>query len=86
MDVLIYIANFLYLGAYFVREMLLLRLFSLLAALCLVGYFASRPDPLTTVIAWNLVFASLNLVHLLRLAGPHLRRSRRRRMQVDSAG
>lgn len=86
MDLLIYIANFLYLGAYFVREMLLLRLFSLLAALCLVGYFASRPDPLGTVIAWNLVFASLNLVQLLRLAGPHMRRHRRRRMRAHGAG
>lgn len=78
MDLLIYLANTLYLAAYFVRDMLLLRLFSLLAALSLVGYFATRTEVLAEVIAWNLVFATLNVVQLVRLAGPRTRRLRRR--------
>lgn len=85
MDLLIYIANALYLTAYFVRDMLLLRLFSLLAALSLVGYFATRTEVLGEVIAWNVVFATLNLVQLLRLARPRLHRRRRRHALTDGA-
>jgi len=64
MEALIYIANSLYLTSYLVRNMLYLRMLSVSAALCLVGYFASLPEPLVTVIAWNLVFVFLNLVHI----------------------
>lgn len=84
MDFLIYLANLLYLASYFVRDMPALRLFSLLASFCLVGYFASRPEPLVTVIAWNLVFAALNMAHLLRLAIQRLRQSRRRHPLADA--
>lgn len=64
MEVLIYLANLLYLTSYLVRDMLRLRLLSVSAAVCLVGYFSSQPEPLITVILWNLVFVVLNLVHV----------------------
>lgn len=84
MDLLIYLANSLYLAAYFVRDMLLLRLFSLLAALSLVGFFSTRPEVLHEVIAWNLVFATLNGVQLVRLAGPRLQLRRGRRARPET--
>lgn len=67
MDLLIYCANALYLGAYFVQDMLRLRALSLAAACCLVGYFATRSEILVPVIIWNLVFAALNAIQVARL-------------------
>ncbi len=84
MDLLIYCANFLYLAAYFVRDMLLLRVFSLLAVLCLIGYFASRKELLVTVIAWNLVFALVNTVHVTRLSWQRLNEVRGARASVET--
>ncbi len=71
MDLLIYCANLLYLGAYFVQDMLRLRLLSLAAACCLVGYFATRSEILVPVICWNLVFAALNAFQIARLVRRH---------------
>ncbi|RYG95970.1 MAG: hypothetical protein EON57_15790, partial [Alphaproteobacteria bacterium] len=60
MDMLINAANVLYVIAYFTTDMLRLRLLTLIAAACLAAYFASRPEPLWTVVLWNLFFLSLN--------------------------
>jgi len=67
MDVLINAANVLYVLAYFTQNLLRLRLLTLVAAACLAAYFASRPDPLWTVVAWNLFFLALNLFQLARI-------------------
>ena len=67
MDILINAANLLYVVAYFTTNMLRLRLLTTVAAVCLVVYFATRPDPLWTVVAWNMFFVGLNLVQLWRL-------------------
>ena len=67
MDMLINLANGLYVVAYFTTNMLRLRLLTLLAAACLAAYFATRPEPLWNVVAWNLFFLLLNLVQLARL-------------------
>lgn len=77
MDALIYVANGLYLMAYTVRDILHLRLLSVTAALCLMGYFASRPEPMLEVVCWNGVFLVLNLVQIARLIAARLRRGRR---------
>jgi predicted signal transduction protein with EAL and GGDEF domain len=82
MEALLYIANSLYLTSYLVRNMLHLRMLSITAALCLVGYFSTLPQPLVTVIAWNLVFVGLNLAHIVML----LRKRQRRRPATPSAG
>lgn len=69
MDILIYVANTLYVIAYFTTSILRLRVLSLFAAACLAAYFASRPDPLWTVVGWNVFFLSLNAWQLTRLVG-----------------
>ena len=72
MDMLINLANGLYVVAYFTTNMLRLRLLTLMGAACLALYFATRPEPLWTVVAWNVFFLLLNLVQVARLliAGP----------------
>jgi hypothetical protein len=76
MDALINIANILYVVAYFTTSMLRLRVLTLTAAACLAAYFATRPEPLWTVVAWNIFFLLLNGAQLLRLLlvppHPHL--------------
>lgn len=60
MDILINVANLLYVAAYFTTNMLRLRVLTLVAAACLALYFATRPEPLWTVVGWNLFFLALN--------------------------
>ena len=67
MDILINVANILYVVAYFTTNMLRLRVLTLIAAACLAVYFATRPDPLWTVVAWNVFFLLLNAWQLARL-------------------
>lgn len=66
METLVYIANCLYLASYFVQDMLRLRVLTITAALCLVGYFYLRPEPLMTVVGWNLFFVGLNVLQIAR--------------------
>ncbi|RYE09979.1 MAG: hypothetical protein EOP22_06920 [Hyphomicrobiales bacterium] len=67
MDMLINLANGLYVVAYFTTNMLRLRLLTLAGAACLALYFATRPEPLWTVVARNVFFLLLNLVQVARL-------------------
>lgn len=53
MEALVYIANGLYLASYLARDMLRLRVLTLVAASCLVAYFWFRPEPFVTVVCWN---------------------------------
>jgi hypothetical protein len=76
MDILINVANLLYVVAYFTTNMLRLRVLTLVAAACLALYFATRPEPLWTVVGWNLFFLALNgfqIARLLRDAPRNLR-------------
>jgi hypothetical protein len=74
MEALIYAANGLYVASYLVRDILHLRIFSIIAACCLVGYFNSQTEPMLTVIAWNLFFIGLNAFQLGRILGERQRR------------
>jgi hypothetical protein len=76
-DFLINAANILYVLAYFTNNLLRLRVMTLVAAGCLAIYFASRPDPLWTVVAWNLFFLALNVFQLTRILMLRLPRGRR---------
>ena len=67
MDILINLANVLYVIAYFTTDMLRLRILTTTAAMLLVAYFCSQPVPLWNVVAWNLVFLGLNLTQIARL-------------------
>lgn len=67
MDMLINAANILYVCAYFTADLVRLRLLTVVAAACLISYFASRPEPLWTVVGWNVLFLLLNLGQLARI-------------------
>lgn len=67
MEILIYIANGMNLLGYCMKDILRLRLMMLAAASCLAAYFYSRPEPLMTVVYWNLFYVGLNLYQIARL-------------------
>ncbi len=67
MEALIYAANFLYLFSYLVKDILHLRLLTIVAACCLVTYFYNQDEPLITVVCWNLFFVGLNVFQLSRI-------------------
>lgn len=67
MEYLINIANILYLFSYLVRDILWLRVLTVIAASFLIPYFYFRPEPLMVAIYWNLLFTSLNIFWVVRL-------------------
>ena len=67
MEILVYIANLLYLVSYLVQDMIRLRLLTLVAAVCLMTYFYLLPEPLMLVVCWNSVFVALNVIQLIRM-------------------
>lgn len=67
MEALITLANLLYVLSYFVRDMLRLRLLTIVAASILVAYFWARPEPIMTVVYWNSFFILLNAVQAVRI-------------------
>ena len=69
MELLINLANVLYLVSYFVQDMLRLRLLTVVAATCLSAYFYFLPEPLMVAVYWNLGFIGLNLFRIARLKG-----------------
>jgi hypothetical protein len=67
MEALVYAANFLYLGSYLVRDLLHLRLLTIVAACCLAAYFYNQDEPMMTVVGWNLFFIGMNVFQLTRI-------------------
>ena len=66
-ELLIHAANVLYLFAFMVREILWLRILTVVAATCLIPNFYFRSEPLMTPVYWNLTFAALNIFWIVRL-------------------
>ena len=66
-DVLIHVANVLYLLAFTVRDVLWLRSLSVAASAFLLPYFYFQPVPLMTPIYWNIAFTALNLFWIVKL-------------------
>ena len=66
-DILVHAANLLYLFAFMVRDILWLRVLTVLASFCLIAYFYFQPEPLMTPIYWNIVFTALNAYWIVRL-------------------
>ena len=81
MEILINTANILYLLSCFVRDMLKLRVLTVVAASCLIAYFYFRPEPIMTVVYWNLFFVAQNAYWIVQLVA-----GRRKRGSVTSAG
>jgi hypothetical protein len=67
MDALVFAANIMYVVTYFTDNMLRLRLLTVSAASCLATYFYCQPQPMLTVVCWNLFFIVLNLLQIVRL-------------------
>ena len=67
MDYFIHAANVLYLFSYLVRDILWLRMLTVVAASTLIPFFYFRPEPLLAPIYWNLLFTALNLIWIVRL-------------------
>lgn len=65
--ILFHVANALYLISYAVRDILWLRVITVLAGITLIASFLVDPHPPWPAITWNLVFLVINLVriHLL---------------------
>ena len=72
METLVYTANILYLISYLVRDILHLRLLTIVAAICLVTYFYNQAEPLMTVVYWNLFFVALNVFQLTRIVSERI--------------
>jgi uncharacterized membrane protein len=67
MDGLVFVANFIYVAAYFTNNILRVRCLTVTAATCLAIFFYAQPQPMLTIVGWNLFFVALNLVQIARL-------------------
>ena len=67
MELLIYFANLLYLASYAVRDILHLRILTIVATCCLAVYFYNQATPMMTVVCWNLFFIAINGIQLGRI-------------------
>jgi hypothetical protein len=67
LDVLLSVANVIYLLSYSVRDILWLRILTVIGALLLLPFYYLQPEPLWAPIAWNLVFTAINLVWITKL-------------------
>jgi hypothetical protein len=61
MVVLIHVANVIYVVSYLVKDILWLRLLTVVAGSVLLAYYALLPVPLWAAIGWNVVFLVINL-------------------------
>jgi hypothetical protein len=66
LNVIDHLANLIFLGAYWVKDILWLRLLSILGSLVVIPFYLLRPEPLWPPIMWSCVFIS---VHALRAWG-----------------
>jgi hypothetical protein len=69
MVVLIHVANVLYVISYLVKDILWLRLLTVVAGSVLLAYYVLLPVPLWAAIGWNIIFLAINLkqIHALLL-------------------
>ena len=67
LEILIHTANVLYLFSYMVRDILWLRILTVVAALCLMPYFYFQTVPIMTPIYWNIGFTALNIFWIVLL-------------------
>ena len=67
LDVLVSVANVIYLFSYSVRDILWLRALTVVGALLLLPYYYLQPEPLWAPIAWNLVFTAINVFWIAKL-------------------
>jgi hypothetical protein len=61
------LSNVLYLVSYSVRDILVLRILTVVAATLLIPYYAMQTVPLTAAIVWSLIFIAVNIYWIIRL-------------------
>ena len=54
------LANLIFVGAYWVKDILWLRLLSIVGSLAVIPYYVLQTDPLWTPMMWSCVFISIN--------------------------
>lgn len=87
MEALVFAANIMYVAAYFMTDLLRLRILTVSGAVCLAVYFSCQPQPMWTVVAWNLFFIGLNLFQIARLVRGRMGKpGRARRTAPANAG
>ena len=62
--ILFHLSNALYLASYAVKDILWLRLITVIAGLTSLASFFVRPQPPWPAIVWNLIFLGINLVRI----------------------
>lgn len=67
MDSMVHVANLLYLVSFTMRDILRLRVLTVIAASCLMPYYYFQAEPLLPAIYWNLTFVALNLYWIGRI-------------------
>jgi CRP-like cAMP-binding protein len=67
LDILVNVANVIYLFSYLVRDILWLRILTVLGAFLLLPYYYLQVEPLWPAIAWNLVFSAINIFWIAKL-------------------
>ena len=67
MAYLVHAANVLYLLSYLVKDMLWLRLLTVVAGVLLMTWALLQPEPMWASLAWNSLFLSINLYQSWRL-------------------
>lgn len=67
LDALVNVANVVYLFSYSVRDILWLRILTVVGAILLLPYFYLQPETLWPPIAWNLIFVSINIFWITKL-------------------
>jgi CRP-like cAMP-binding protein len=67
LDVLVSVANVIYLFSYSVRDILWLRILTVFGATLLLPYYYLQPEALWAPIGWNLVFIAINIFWIAKL-------------------
>ncbi|MCV0427018.1 MAG: popeye domain-containing protein [Roseibium sp.] len=67
LDALVTVANVIYLFSYSVRDILWLRILTVVGATMLLPYYYFQIDPLWAAIAWNSIFIAINIFWIGRL-------------------
>ena len=68
LDVLVNVANVVYLCSYSVRDILWLRVLTVVGSTLLMPYYYLQATPLWAPIGWNAVFITINVLWIARLA------------------
>lgn len=63
----LHVANLLILTSFLMRNILVLRFLSITGGIFFATYFLSQTPPMTAPVKWNILFACVNLIQIVRL-------------------